>query len=151
MAGSTYELPLPICGKLYFDMANICRMLLRNVLSTLSRSISAKFLHIICFDALFTRMSTRPNFFTCWSTASLQVLLSIRFPGMSRHVRPSASTACLVALASVSSSGRYTIVTSAPSRAYRIATDRPIPELSTPVNHMINSTEQVSEMLTLHQ
>jgi hypothetical protein len=67
--------------------------------------------------------------FTCWSTASLHVALSIKSPATSKHFRPSFATASFVSCASSFSSGKNTIVTSAPSRANRIATALPMPEL----------------------
>lgn len=57
---TTYELPFFICGRANLVIANIWIMLLWNVLDTLSKSISAKSSHIICFEALLTRTSTRP-------------------------------------------------------------------------------------------
>src|SRR5688500_2939026 len=47
---------------------------------------------------------------------------------MRRAFRPAVSTACCVASASRCSTGRYTIATFAPSRAYMTATARPMPE-----------------------
>lgn len=122
--GQTYLPPFGICGIAYLVMANICRILLRNVLSTLSRSISAKSEHMICLEALLTRTWILPNlrryckhimivdlvgvahFSTCLSTARLHVALSIKLPGTRRHWCPSFSTSRLVSLASSSSSGK---------------------------------------------
>src|SRR5690606_25439305 len=52
---------------------------------------------------------------------------SRRSPGAVTTVRPASRTQCAVSRASSSSSGRYEITKSAPSRAYAIATARPIP------------------------
>ena len=107
-------------------MANIWRMLDRNVLSTLSRSISAKSVHLICFDALLTSVSIllylqrpsagvprvyqiptlAPHLSMCLATAFLQFSLAMRSPGIRRHCLPSFSTSFLVSSASPCSSGK---------------------------------------------
>jgi hypothetical protein len=129
-------------------MANICKTLLRKALSTLSRSISAKSGHIICFEALLTSTLTSPNLPFSVSDRSpsglecpnalLDMLLDRFFAGCivhqitgtSKHYLPSSSIDFFVSLASCSSSGKKTMVTSAPSRANSMAIARPMPELS---------------------
>src|SRR5262249_4634963 len=87
--------------------------------------------------ALLTRMSSFPNSSMVCSTAASRKRNSATSPVIVMQRRPSASTARLVVSASPCSS-RYVIATSAPSRAWRTATARPIPE-SPPVISAITS------------
>ena len=92
------------------------------------RLISSKFLHMTCWEALLTRISRLPYMLRCFCTTLFALSASLRSKGNVRHLWPSFSIIFFVSLASCSR-GKYTMVISAPSRAYNIATLRPIPEL----------------------
>lgn len=80
------------------------------------------------YAAFSTRMSSPPRSSSVRCTASAQNSSFRTSPGSSRALRPASRTSAAVLSASSCSSGRCTIAMSAPSRAYAIATARPIPE-----------------------
>jgi hypothetical protein len=77
---------------------------------------------------LLTSMFSLPKTDMCFSTAASQFFLSFRSNCIRFAFLPASSTFDLTYCASSSSSGRYTMLTSAPSLANRMATDLPIPE-----------------------
>jgi hypothetical protein len=83
---------------------------------------------------LLTSTFSLPNTFMCCSTACSQLFLSRRLNCMRFALRPASSIFFLTYCASSSSSGKYTMLTSAPSRANRMATARPIPESPPVIN-----------------
>lgn len=116
-----------MCGSANFTMAKIERIFVRKVFSTTARSMSLMSLTNSCMAELFIRTLSLEKASMWESIAFLQFSSDVMSRGRRFALRPAASMAFFVAWASSSSSGRYTKEMSAPSRAMRMATERPMP------------------------